>query len=398
VKLGKRMSINERSGKDMNEAKREFYLDWVRVLVVALLVPHHAAITFSHIGDAYVLTSIKDSSPYFFIQSTFLNLWFMRALFFISGISTYYALLKRSNQQYLWERVQRLLIPAVFMILFICPVTGYLLALKSYNFHGSLLAFYPEFFKGFDQYLGWGHAWFLVYLFVYSLILLIIRLFFGKEAALTEKFNNFLSKNRNIVFPILLIIFLELLFRPFFPGRQNLYADWANFTIYLTFFLLGYMMASKKECIAAISENKHLFLLIGLISGVLFIFLKYAGQNIPWFISSYNMTYGNKLVMAFLQGIAEYSLVMFCVGAAKKYLNIQNTLLVYLAKTSFALYLFHFVILSLLLFFLAGIAINHFVLYTAVICLTYIVFSLLFELVIKRIPILRYICGIKGIS
>jgi hypothetical protein len=51
----------------MNEPKRDYYIDWLKIIVVALLVPHHIAITFSHIGDAYVFIPIKDNSLYFFI-------------------------------------------------------------------------------------------------------------------------------------------------------------------------------------------------------------------------------------------------------------------------------------------------------------------------------------------
>jgi hypothetical protein len=164
----------------MEKAAREYYLDWLRILVVALLIPHHAAITFSHIGDAYVYSPIKIHSLYYFMQSTFLNLWFMSALFFISGISTYHALKKRTNREYLFERVIRLLLPAVFAIVCICPITGYLRARNVYDFKGSLLSFYPTFFTGFVRYLGWGHFWFLAYLFVYSIILLLLRSIFTR--------------------------------------------------------------------------------------------------------------------------------------------------------------------------------------------------------------------------
>ena len=106
----------------MADTKREYYIDWLRIVVVALLVPHHIAITFSHIGDAYVLLPVKDNRIYFFIQSTFLNLWFMRALFFVSGISTYYALQKRTAYQYFIERCKKLLLPTIFAILFIAII------------------------------------------------------------------------------------------------------------------------------------------------------------------------------------------------------------------------------------------------------------------------------------
>jgi hypothetical protein len=39
------------------------------------------------------------------------------------------------------------------------------------------------------------------------------------------------------------IIVFETLLRPIYPGKQTLVNDWANFTVYLTFFILGYCMA-----------------------------------------------------------------------------------------------------------------------------------------------------------
>ena len=160
----------------MAEQKREYYLDWLRIVVVALLVPHHIAITFSHIGDAYVFWPIKDSSVYFFIQSTFLNLWFMRLLFFVSGISTYYALQKRTNREYITERCKKLLLPTIFAVIFICPIMAYFRAITVNNFQGSIIQFFPIFFTKFETYLGWAHFWFLIYLFVYSFIFLALKI------------------------------------------------------------------------------------------------------------------------------------------------------------------------------------------------------------------------------
>jgi hypothetical protein len=221
----------------MNEVKREYYIDWLRIIVVALLIPHHIAITFSHIGDAYVFTPVKDNAFYFFIQSTFLNLWFMRVLFFVSGISIYYALKKRTNEQYFGERCKRLLLPTVFAIIFICPLMAYFRALNLNGFQGSLIKFFPVFFTKFETYLGWGHFWFLIYLFVFSMLLLLARLILKNDERITANISAFLSNGRNIILPIFITIFLEMIFRPIYPGRQTLVNDWANFTVYSSFTL-----------------------------------------------------------------------------------------------------------------------------------------------------------------
>ena len=56
----------------MRESIRLYYIDWLRIIIVALLIPHHIAITFSHLGDAYVYLPIKDNSIYFFFNLLFL--------------------------------------------------------------------------------------------------------------------------------------------------------------------------------------------------------------------------------------------------------------------------------------------------------------------------------------
>jgi fucose 4-O-acetylase-like acetyltransferase len=380
----------------MSEIKREYYIDWLRIIVVALLVPHHIAITFSHIGDAYVFIPTKDNSLYFFIQSVFLNLWFMRLLFFVSGISTFYALKKRTNQQYFFERCKKLLLPTVFAIIFICPIMAYFRALNLNGFQGSLIKFFPVFFTKFETYLGWAHFWFLIYLFVYSIIFLLLHLLFKTNNKLTERLGDFLSKSKNIILPMALIIILELVFRPNYPGRQTLVDDWANFTVYLTFFMLGFFIANNNKAMDKITAFIPFFSILGFISAAIFVFLKFALENVDTFIGFYNQnSYEYKLFMAFFQGISEYSLVMGIIGFSKKYMNMNNKLYRYLSKTSFALYMFHYLVINIVMYYFVKLNINHYLLYFISIVATYVLFTILFELIIKRINVLKYVCGIK---
>lgn len=381
----------------MELKERSYYIDWLRVVVVALLIPHHAAITFSHLGDAYVYRSIPTQSVYYFLQSTFLNLWFMRVLFCISGISTYYALRKRTFREYLGERFRRLLIPTVFAIVFVCPITGYLKAVNSHLFIGSFMIFYPEFFRGFvARYLGWGHFWFLVYLFVFSSILLFLISAFPFLASSFERASCFLSKKKNIVYPIVIFVFLEVLFRPFYPGYQNLYADWANFTVYLSFFLLGYVLSFREQALSASSKYWPMFLGLSCMSTLLFMAGKYSHDRLPGSILYFQEhPYGYAVLMALLQGLSEYSWVIFFIGVGRKYANKPHRVLSYLSKTSFALYIFHFVILSTVLYYLVETTLHHFVIFALAIGITYVVFFIVFELIIKRVSVLRYVCGVK---
>ncbi len=375
---------------------RAYYIDWLRIIIVALLIPHHTAITFSHLGDTYIYLPIKDNSLYFFIQSTFLNLWFMRMLFFISGISTFYALQKRSNKDYFIERCKKLLLPTVFAIILLCPAMGYFKAITMNNFNNSIFSFYPVFFKDIVYYLGWAHFWFLVYLFVFSMIFLLIRIIVNNIYTKVKKIGCYLSKKNRIIIPILIFIFFETLLRPFYPGFQTLVNDWANLTIYFSFFLFGYIIGSNQDASETIALKTQLFAIIACISTLSFIFLKYSQNNILLFRNYYNdITYTYKLCLSLIQGISEYSLVLLIFGAAKLYLNRNNKIFRYLSGTSFSLYIFHFLIVNIVMYFMIELSWNHFIIYIVSIFLIYLLFFVIHELIIKRISPLRYICGIK---
>ena len=51
----------------------------------------------------------------------FISVWHMPLLFLLAGASTYFALRKRSNRQYVGERVLRLVVPFVFGIFVLIP-------------------------------------------------------------------------------------------------------------------------------------------------------------------------------------------------------------------------------------------------------------------------------------
>lgn len=377
--------------------KREYYLDWLRFFVVALLVPHHVAITFSFLGNTYVYSEMPSRSLYYFIQFNLLNLFFMRLLFFISGVSTYLALKKRTVREYLAERFMKLLLPTVFAIITICPLTAFLRARISFGYTGSLLKFYPEFVKGFvDKYLGYGQFWFLVYLFVFSLLALPLFAYLKKRPHITEAVNSRLAKGKNIFYPMLLIIIFEAAFRPFFPGFQNLYADWANFTVYLSIFIMGYIFSQSRALMAKIAQSIPHFLVTALLSSIIFTVMEFGKTDIELFTAFYKReSYLYEVIQAAFRGAAAYTWVMTLIGAGKRYINFYHKTLVYLSRSSFALYIYHFIILSYLLYFLLPTGLNHYVIFTVTILSTYVLFYIIYELLIKRIWPLRVIAGLK---
>lgn len=373
----------------LKESDRKYYMDWLRIIVVLLIIPHHVALTFSHVGKGYIYTQEPVNSIYYLVQSDFLNLWFMRLLFFISGVSAYFALQKRTNVEFIKERVNKLFIPVLFVLFILGPSTAFFVLKRSSSFAGSLIAFYPIYLDNISEYLGWAHMWFCIYLFVFSLLTVKLLSYLKKKAQVVDKVNRFLSSGNNILLPITIIVVIEMSLRPHYPGFQNLINDWANFLVYLSFFLFGYIMGQSNRLLLKISEKIKLFLSLSLLSSVAYMYFNNSTYSLA------DNMYVVEVLLAALRGFAAYSWVMFFIGLGQRFFNKKSILLGKLSRTSFGLYVFHYTILTVINSFLLKTSLNHYFIFLLSIFLTYIVYSIFYKLCIKRIKPLRFICGLK---
>lgn len=382
------MSIIQTTIKTATAAsKREYYLDWIRVCVVLILIPFHTAVSFSHIGNGYVYTEMPVNSWFYIFISDFFNLWIMRLLFFVSGISVFMALKKRTIIEFIKERFKKLILPVVFLLLTIGPLAGYILAVGKYDFSSSFLIYYPQFFLQAQRYLFWGQLWYCVYLFIFSLMYLPVFSFLLNKPAIINRINNFLARKNNIFLPMIVIILFETLLRPFYPGFQSFIGDWANVTVHSSFFILGFIMARSPEIFDVITRKIKLFLIPAICSTILYLICKRALFD--------GETYNQLLILSSLWGIAAYTWVLSLIGLFRKYRNKNTQLLKYLSKTSFSLYLFHYLILSILNYFLLKTNLPHYLIWISTTIGTYLIFAALFELVLKKVKPIRYICGIR---
>ncbi|HEY9820971.1 MAG TPA: acyltransferase family protein [Candidatus Sericytochromatia bacterium] len=83
-------------------------MDWIRILAVLLLIYYHSAGIFGYPG--WQVNNAQRSAGMTQFMS-FTSLWHMPLLFLVSGMGTAFALGFRTVEQYLKERVKRLLIP-----------------------------------------------------------------------------------------------------------------------------------------------------------------------------------------------------------------------------------------------------------------------------------------------
>ncbi|WP_082397950.1 acyltransferase family protein [Methanobrevibacter arboriphilus] len=172
---------------------RKYYMDNLRWIVILLLFPYHTLLIYSGIGSYYFHVANNIFADTFIL--IFAPPWFMQLLFVIAGIATFYSLKKRNITQYLKERVSKLLIPLIAGMILVIPFSVYFVFLF-YGYTGNFIDLWISIFTNPDHIvgifttsnhtaIGWslpiGPLWFLLYLFIVSLLALPLILNHDKQ-------------------------------------------------------------------------------------------------------------------------------------------------------------------------------------------------------------------------
>ncbi len=383
------------------------YLDWLRFLVVLSLAPFHASISFTGMGSVYVYdTPVRDillagSTPVgvgpivLTVFTVFMDNWFIHLLFLVSGIGVALSLRKRNGAQFLGERCNRLLLPLLFGTVLVVSVQSWLRALSFGRFSGGFFAFFPSFFNEIHtgpQSSGnydWGHLWFLAYLFIFSALTLPLFLSIQRKG---EAFRTFSVARRFAAMPLILLPalwtgFLEALFRPGWPGSLTLVNEWANFTVYLSFFLAGYISGSVPELLQAIEKHR----LAALILGVTAFLARIAIYRVVTVSDGYNTA--NVVAQAF-RGIAAYGLVMAAMGYGQRYLDGQSRMLGIARDLSFPLYILHYAPLTAATYLLLNSGLSIWTRWILAVAASW-GFVALFTFLARFMPLVRGFFGIR---
>ncbi len=390
-----------------SKINRLAYLDWLRFFVVLSLTPFHAAISFTGMGSVYVYDKpvrdillagqvpIEIGPRVMSTFTVFMDNWFMHLLFLVAGISTAFALRKRNAGQFLGERSNRLMLPLLFGTVFVVSIQSYYRALSFGKFSGSYIAFFPSFFNGFytgplsNGNLDYGQLWFLMYLFVFSVIALPLFLAIqnkGVNSRILSVARRF-SERSWILLPALWIALLEGIFRPGWPGSLNLVSDWAITSISFSFFLFGYVLGKVPELLASIEKHRLVALVLG-VSAYLARISVYQFFAVPY---GYNPA---NIATQVFRGLAAYGLVMAAMGFGQHYLNKPGKLLGIARDLSFPLYILHYVPLTAATYLLLNSGLSIWPRWMLAVLASWI-FVALFTFVARYIPIVRDFFSIR---
>ncbi len=354
---------------------RKYYIDNLRWITILLLIPYHTAMAWNVWNEPnYIFFSGNKVISSIIV---FLSPYFMPLLFLLAGISTSFALQKRTVKQYISERIKKLLIPSLIGTLLLMPIMAYLADKFNFGYDGNLFQHYVVFFTKFTDLTGAdggfsvGQFWFILYLFVISILSLGI-------IALQKKV--FPKHKRNI--PLWLICIFGL---PFPLFSKLLSIGGKSLVEYTYIFLIGYYIFSNDNVISKI-ENKWIFITVGLTATILNAYL------FIWSDTQY------PLINTITKFVSEWFMLIALLGIGKRYLNSCSKISVYMSQRSFAFYILHFIWVVLFQYLFADILSDNIeLLYIVPVILAYCTTFLSCEICI-RIPFLCSLMGLKCIN
>lgn len=189
-----------------------------------------------------------------------------------------------------------------------------------------------------------------------------------------------------ILFFLLPVIVAEVVFRPGWPGFQNLVDDWANVCSFFIYYLLGFFLVKFNELRQQILKKYPLFLFTGIVLSIVrLIFSSFTSYS--WGYNAYSQ------IFTLLYTVCQICLIIGFLGLAEFKFNKGNALLKKLQTISFPFYILHFIPITISSYFLLKTDLNVYLQFL-IVNLISIPVTFLIAFIISRIPGLSISLGI----
>jgi peptidoglycan/LPS O-acetylase OafA/YrhL len=353
----------------MTEGRR-YDIDWLRVIAIGLLLIYHIAVSFQPWASFIGFIKSNVSLETVWIPMTLLNVWRIPLLFFVSGMGVCFAMRKRNWKQLLLDRSLRILLPLIFGSLTIVPL--HRLLWQKYYHQPLEYIIYPD------------HLWFLGNIFAYVLILLPL-FYFLKEKPENLSVRWFLRVfSSPFMFGLMLATWIgeALLVEPM------IYVTYAftlhGFALGFISFFFGFCCVINGEYFWSTVLRYRWVLLLVSISLFLNRFIRFDQQL--------------QITPNYLLALESLCWVLTIFGLGRKYLNKPGPVLTYLSQGSYPIYIIHMLFLYLGCYFIFPLDIPVYMQFLLVVAITAIGSWVTYELIIRRINVLRPLFGMKWIN
>jgi glucan biosynthesis protein C len=373
---------------------RRYDLDWLRVLSIATVFFFHSLRFFDQYG-----WHVKKASTYpgVDVLVEFLVNWMMPLIFVISGASTFYALGSRGSGKFIKDRSLRLLVPLIVGVFTHVLVQVYLERVSHHQFSGTLWEFIPQYFNGYypiGNFAWMGlHLWYLLILFVFSILLLPLFRWFKRAATgqrVLQGVDAFLAKPLAIYLLAIPIALLIATLDPRIDLGQRNWGGW-SLLIYLLFFAYGFMLFAHDGVQEAVKRQRWVSLIAGVGLVVAQIALR-VGKPDPMFgTSSFALLNG-------IYGLSSWFWIVAVLGFGMKHLNRYSPKMEYLNEAVLPFYVLHQSVLLCVGYFVVQWNIPDVFKWLVIGSTSLVIIMTLYEFLIRRLNVLRFLFGLKPLK
>ncbi len=338
-------------------AKREYYVDNLRTMVIMLVVMLHLAVTYSSLGRWYYNEQIYrgfSSQVFFATFQMFTQSFSMGLMFLLAGYFTPASYDRKGFGRFVTDRFKRLGLPSLLYLLVITPFICWIMVPTPEFTRGAATfgEFYRNYiFSGGYEFLGVGPMWFAVALLGFSIIYALVR------AVVPGTGKNERGDKRTswamLAGLVIVVAAGAFLLRLVFPiGSISYGMQLCYFSQYLILFTAG-IFAYRGNYLASISPAMGKGCLVaGLTAGTLGLFtLKIAAgmYDLSSFRIVLNPPRGTfaggitwpSISFAVLESFIAVTMSAGLIAQFREKMNFSNPLTKKLSDSSFAVYMFH---------------------------------------------------------
>ncbi len=379
------------------ELTRRYDVDWLRVLGMMTVFVFHCGRFFD--TEGWHVKSPR-TTPLVSLFVVFAVQWMMPLFFILSGIGAYHALKHQNGRQFVVSRVKRLLVPLLFGIfIVIAPWQIYLERVSHGQYSGSFWHWYwHDYFHGWyglGGNFGWMgiHLWYLEFLFVFSVLALPLFLWLRSPsgARVTAPLTRFLCRPGAIfllAIPIAVLTFIAETpaIKRGILGNTG-FGGWSLLP-YFVMLLIGYVLATH-EGLTRTMERQRIAGLVAALGTFALAYLVYRGtEQWSWLPRA--------LVMCPLRAFLCWSGLVAICGFASRHLRFSNSFLKYANEAVLPFYILHQTVILTIGYYVVRLQISLWLEYLVIAVSSLVVIMALYELLIRRVNVLRVVFGMKA--
>ena len=377
----------------MDKPARVDFIDWLRVITTLCVFVFHCARFFDTFSGWHLKNAVSWIGGDIIVG--FMSQWIMPMFMVLAGASTYYSLKSRKASQFARERVLRLLVPFLFGVLtIVVPQAYYELLYRNqlpcthlWDCYLLYIQHLPQQFIDFNFY----HLWFLIVLFIFSLVCLPLLLALFKKG---KSPLSLLAEQLNTPWKLLpaLIIPLALADTFIYPGiilGSRGFGGWC-LVAHLLFFISGYVILAN-PLISELLRKTSWFAAIGaILAGAALIPL--TGTWLDW-KNSFG-TAGYALVQC-AQVVLSWCLLLCIINLGRHFLNFKNRFLAYASEAVLPFYILHQTVIIVVGYYVVQWDIDVSLKYLIILFISFGLIMAVYDLLIKRVKVLRFLFGMR---